>query len=217
MTVNLRGKLVSLMGIAVFVGVMMPAARAADEAGFVALFDGSTLDGWDGDRGIWRVEKGMIVGESTTPLDHNDFLATQKTYGDFELVLEFRLHGGRGNSGIQFRTERLPDSTEVRGYQADIGEQYWGCLYDEERRKKVLAQAPDALADVLKMDGWNTYRICARGDHVLLEVNGLRTVDYHEPDASLPERGILALQVHSGAPTRVDFRNIRIRELRANP
>lgn len=188
------------------------AADPADEKGFVPLFNGRDLSGWEGNPDLWKVEDGMIVGRSPG-IRHNDFLATKTIYGDFELRLEFRLHDGAGNSGVQFRSEREPKSTAVIGYQADIGQQYWGCLYDEHRRRKVLAQAPKALAKVLKKDDWNTYVIRAEGDRVVLKINGLETVDYRESDKDVARRGIIALQIHSGPAMRIDFRNLRIRVL----
>jgi hypothetical protein len=185
---------------------------AREESGFVPLFDGQTLDGWEGDRTLWKVVDKEIVGDSPG-IPHNQFLATRKSYGDFELKLEFRLAAGRGNSGIQFRSKRVPDSSEVSGYQADIGEQYWGCLYDESRRNRILAQASAKLADVLKKEDWNSYTIRAVGPRITLAINGVTTVDYTEGDAAIPRTGIIALQVHSGPPLRVAFRNIQIREL----
>lgn len=188
------------------------AAKATDDEGFVPLFDGKSLDGWEGDKTLWRVENGMIVGDSSG-IRHNEFLATTKRYADFELRLEFKLRGGSGNSGIQFRSQRVPDSREVSGYQADIGEKYWGCLYDESRRNKVLAQAPAELQQSLKMDDWNRYVIRAVDNKITLSLNGIKTVDYIESDETVARSGIIALQVHSGPPLRVDFRNLRIREL----
>jgi hypothetical protein len=185
---------------------------AADEAGFVPLFDGKTLAGWAGDDDLWKAEEGMIVGDSAG-IKQNEFLATKKSYGDFELRLEFRLRRGEGNSGIQFRSKRVPDSSEVSGYQADIGEKYWGCLYDESRRNKVLVQAPAKLEQALHKEDWNTYLIRAVEDRITLVLNGVTTVDYRESDAEISREGIIALQVHAGGPLRVEFRKLRIKEL----
>ncbi len=188
-------------------------AQQAAETEFRPLFNGKDLTGWEGNLKLWKVQEGMIVGDSPG-IRHNDFLATKKEYGDFELRLEFKLHDGKGNSGIQFRTRRVPDSTNAQGYQADIGENYWGCLYDEHRRNKVLATASPELKKVLKYDDWNSYVIRAQGDHVVLKINGVTTVDYHEKDPKIARSGIIALQVHSGPAMRVDFRNLKIRELK---
>lgn len=189
-------------------------ALSAEEASFEPLFNGKDLTGWDGDRTLWKVVDGVLVGDSPG-IKHNQFLKTTRNYEDFELRLEFRLKDGNGNSGIQFRSKPVEDSTEVSGYQADIGEQYWGCLYDESRRRKVLAQADEKLNDVLKKDDWNDYMIRAEGDHITLAINGVKTVDYRELDSDIPRTGFIALQVHSGPPLRVEFRKIRIREIKA--
>jgi hypothetical protein len=191
-----------------------PTAKAAEE-GFVSIFDGKTLAGWEGDRDLWKVEGSMIVGDTAAGIKRNEFLATEKRYGDFELRLEFRLRKGEGNSGVQFRSKRVEGSSEVSGYQADIGEKYWGCLYDESRRNKILVQAPPDLEKTLPRDGWNHYVIRAQGKHIALSLNGVKTVDYDEEDEAIDRAGIIALQVHAGGPLRVEFRNLRIRELAA--
>ena len=198
--------------VATLAAGLLSAVWAGDETGFKPLFNGQDLTGWEGDLTLWKAEDGMIVGDSPG-IKQNEFLATTKPYGNFELRLEFRLRDGAGNTGIQFRSQRVPESREVEGYQADIGEKYWGCLYDEHRRRKVLVQAPEKLADVLKPAGWNTYAIRAEGDKVTLSINDFTTVDYTEEQADIPRTGIIALQVHSGPPLRVEFRDIRIKVL----
>jgi len=182
------------------------------EEGFVPLFDGRTLDGWEGDKKLWKAEDGMIVGDSPG-IKQNEFVATKKSYADFELRLDFRLKKGEGNSGVQFRSKRVEGKSEVSGYQADIGEAYWGCLYDESRRNKILVQAPPELEKSLHKEGWNQYVIRARGEAITLTLNGVKTVDYREMDDSIAREGIIALQVHAGGPLRVEFRNLRIKEL----
>jgi hypothetical protein len=195
----------------IVVTLLVTSALAA-ESGFKPLFNGKDLAGWRVDTpGVWSVRDGMIVGKSPG-LRHNDFLRTEKEYGDFVLKLLFRLVNGTGNSGIQFRSKTVPDSHEISGYQADIGETYWGCLYDESRRNRVIAPAsPEALA-AFRKDGWNEYTITATGNRIVTEVNGVRSVDYVERDADIAMAGIIALQVHAGAPFEVQFKDIRIKE-----
>lgn len=205
-------RLASVMVVLTVTGIVAADDPPTVEPGFQPLFNGQDLDGWEGDRSLWRVEDGMIVGDSPG-IQRNQFLATTKRYGDFELRLEFRLKDGQGNTGVQFRSERIPNDTEMIGYQADIGEKFWGCLYDESRRRKVLVQAPPELEAKLKKDGWNEYVIRAEGDHITLKLNGVTTVDYHEPDKDIARDGLIAVQVHSGPPLRVEFRNIRIKSL----
>ncbi|MEZ6046219.1 MAG: DUF1080 domain-containing protein [Planctomycetaceae bacterium] len=151
------------------------------------------------------------MGE-TTGLKNN-FLATTKRFENFELRLQFRLREGVGNSGIQFRSERIPDDHEMIGYQADIGESYWGCLYDESRRRKILAQAPEELTGKIDKNDWIDYTIRADGDQITLSMNGLETVRYTESDPEIPRDGLIAVQVHSGGPLKVEFRHIRIKVL----
>jgi predicted dehydrogenase len=183
------------------------------EPRFTRLFNGRDLEGWQEDtKGLWRARNGILVG-SHRGLKYNDFLRTRRDYRDFILRLDFRLVNGEGNSGIQFRSKPVPGSHEVSGYQADIGQKYWGCLYDESRRNRVLA-GPDPLALAqLDKGGWNRYVITARGNHVTLELNGVRTVHYIETDPSIEKTGFIALQVHSGPAIEVQFRNIEIGEL----
>lgn len=181
------------------------------------LFDGQTLDGWEGDTSVWRVEDGQIVaGSLATRQEKNDFLATTERFGNFELRLKVRLEGSEGfiNSGIQFRSERVPSSHEMIGYQADFGAGYDGALYDESRRNRVLARPePDVLRQALKPGEWNEYTIRAEGDHIQLWLNGVQTVDYTEPDEGLPAAGRIGLQIHGNGVLEVRFKDLEIERL----
>jgi hypothetical protein len=196
-----------------FLFVLASAASGFGQDGFVPLFSGLDLDGWIEDTpGIWRVEKGMIVGRSPG-LKYNDFLRTKASYGDFELRVLFRLVGAIGNSGVQFRSKPVPNSHELAGYQADIAEQWWGCLYDESRRNRVLAKPTAASIATLRKHGWNEYAITAKGNQIAIVLNGVPAVAYAERDPDIDSEGIIALQVHSGGPMEVQFKNIRIKRL----
>ena len=108
----------------------------------------------------------------------------------------------------------MKGSMEMIGYQADVGEGWWGSLYDESRRRVTLAEADqEALERALKKDDWNEYEVRAEGGHITLSINGRVTVDYTEQDANIPGDGRIAVQIHSGPALEVRFRNIRIREL----
>jgi hypothetical protein len=184
------------------------------------LFDGKSLAGWEGDtKKTWRIEKGVIVGGSLDDVvPRNEFLCTTKSYGDFELKVKFKLQGDRkhANAGVQFRTKRIPKHHEVIGYQADIGQHYWGALYDESRRNRILAQPEKKLVDkIVKHDDWNEYTIRCEGSRIRLWLNGTLTVDYTEKDDRIERAGIIGLQVHGGAKARVFYKDITIEELRA--
>ncbi|PAY18407.1 hypothetical protein CKO51_16575 [Rhodopirellula sp. SM50] len=200
----------------------MPAAcsKAADTSAGdeVLLFDGKTLDGWNGDTHWFRVQDGAIVaGSATEKIPANQFLCTNKTYRDFELSVDAKLVGQGNNAGVQFRTKRIPNDTEVIGYQADIGFMpngtCWGALYDESRRRKFLAESPELAMKTVKRGQWNTLKIIARGDRIQIFLNGVQTVDYTEQDPKIEREGVIGLQVHSGPPLEVYYRNVRLKEL----
>jgi hypothetical protein len=192
-------------------------AQAPADAKPVALFDGKTFDGWEGNMAIFRVENGAIVGGTLKEkIARNEFLCTTRTFGDFELRLKFKLLGGdSANAGVQFRTKRIPNDHEVIGYQADMGSDWWGALYDESRRKKVL-QGPDKakMKALVKAGDWNDYVIRAVGRRIQLWINGSQTVDYTEEDQLVESRGVICPQIHAGPPSEAWYKDITIRELR---
>jgi hypothetical protein len=183
----------------------------------VRLFDGKTFKGWEGNLKLFRIEDGAIVGGTLKEkIERNEFLCTKAEYGDFELRLKVKLSGDptSANAGIQLRTRRIPNHHEVIGYQADMGQQYWGALYDESRRRKVLAQ-PDreTLNKALKLHDWNEYVIRAEGKRIRLALNGAQTVDYTETDETLEQRGHICLQIHSGPPSEAWYKEIMLTPL----
>jgi len=196
----------------------LPCASGDDkssEDGFVSLFDGKTLEGWDGEASQFRVEEKSIIGGSTkAAIPHNFFLSTKEEFADFELRLQFRLIGDATNAGVQLRSKRISDHHEMIGYQADLGAGYWGALYDESRRNKVLiAPKKDELAKVLKLGEWNDYRILCEGPHIQLWINDFQTVDYTESDEKIEQSGLIAVQIHGGPAGEAQYRNIRIRKI----
>ncbi|MEA1950420.1 MAG: DUF1080 domain-containing protein [Planctomycetota bacterium] len=187
---------------------------------FVALFNGQNFDGWEGNRDIFRIQHGAIVAgsmEQTVP--NNEFLCTKKEYENFELRLKFKLLGGpKANAGIQIRSRRAAKDSkhphEMTGYQADMGDGWWGCLYDESRRRKVLAGLPkNERNKIVKQDGWNDYRILCQGRRIQLWINGIKTVDYTEPDKKIPRKGLIGLQIHGGPPAEAWYKDIKIKVL----
>jgi hypothetical protein len=189
-------------------------ACAADEP--IRLFDGRTFDGWEGNLKMFRIEEGAIVGGTLKEkIPRNEFLTTTREFADFELRLKFRVLGNDPNAGIQIRSRRIPNHHEMIGYQADIGQRYWGALYDESRRNKILA-GPDrqTMEKAVRRDDWNDYIIRAEGRRVQLWLNGVQTVDYTEADEKLEQTGIIGLQIHSGQPAEAWYKDIVIRELK---
>jgi putative membrane-bound dehydrogenase-like protein len=168
------------------------------------LFTGKDLTGWDGDPNLWSVENGEIVGKSPG-IKKNEFLKSQMVATDFRLTLKVKLMPNKENSGVQFRSEVLPDG-EMKGPQADVGLGWWGKLYEESGRG-VLSDNK-AGEKVVKVDDWNEYVIEAEGSCVRTWLNGKLCVDVD--DAKMARRGVFALQIHSGGAMEVRFKDVKL-------
>ncbi len=212
----------TLLLLSTFIAILplaVLATGADDEPGFRPLFDGKSLAGWEGDEKVFRVADEAIVGGSLKDkIDHNHFLCTKDRFGDFELRLQAKLVGKGENAGVQFRSERIKDHFEAIGYQCDMGmaagKSIWGALYDESRRKMFLVQGDhEKLTEKVKADDWNDLVIRCEGPRVQIWVNGLQTVDYTEKDDTVSRTGVIAVQIHGGAPAEASYRNIRIKPI----
>ncbi|MFM2166405.1 MAG: hypothetical protein RIS79_776, partial [Verrucomicrobiota bacterium] len=191
----------------------------------VPLFDGKTLENWDFDPAMWRVEDGVITGGSTTErIKKNDFISTKNSYQNFELKLKIKVSGdpktGMLNSGIQIRSVRAEHGA-MSGYQVDCGEGWFGKIYDEHRRNKVIwAPTPEqqaALDKAVDVFGWNEYRIRAEGPRIQTWINGVHCMDFTEADPNIALDGVIAPQVHSGGACLVQVKDVTIEELPATP
>jgi hypothetical protein len=184
-----------------------------------AIFDGRSFAGWEGDIGkTWRIQDGAIVGGSLdTLIPRNEFLTTVRRYTNFVLTLECKLVGTEGfvNAGVQIRSERLKDPAhEMIGYQADIGDGWWGFLYDESRRNRPLIKPdPAAAARAVRKNDWNRYVIRAEGRRIRTWINDVPMIDYTEPDESIPQQGLIGLQIHGGAKAEIHYRMLAVEEL----
>ncbi|MBY5959112.1 DUF1080 domain-containing protein [Membranicola marinus] len=181
------------------------------------LFDGVSLDGWDvanpAFRGLWYVKDSTIYGgDGKHKIPANTYLHTTEEYEDFEFRCLFRITGdpmtGMINSGIQYRSQ-IRDGRMI-GYQADIGKGYWGDIYDEHRRGKLVDGDLSVLHRILNADGWNSYIIRCQGDLHETYINGVQVARYVEEDPSIPRKGIIGMQNHSGGNSMVEFRDITI-------
>lgn len=206
------------------------------EESFTPIFNGKDLSGWEGEPGYWSVEDGAITGTTTAekPLDHATYLFWRDGKpADFELRADYRFVTPDGNSGINFRSQELP-KRDIKGYQADMeaGPNYTGILYEcnqreimttrgqkvviaEDGRRDATTLAPTAeLQKVIKPNDWNEYVIIAQGPEIILKINGAvmsHVIDREKGKAA--SNGLLSLQVHPGPPMKVQFRNIRIKQL----
>ena len=215
----------------------LPADRSQEERGFVYIFDGKTFQDWDGDTTYWRIENGSLIGQITplTLLKTNTFIIWRGgTPGDFELKTEFRI--ATGNSGINYRSEELDDiQYALKGYQADIDgkNKYTGQNFEEraratlaERGEKVMILphkrevtgslgSSDSLKALIKSGDWNTCHIIAKGNLLKHFINGVLMSDVTDHDEVNRKRsGLLGLQLHVGPPMKVEYRKIRLKQLR---
>lgn len=209
-------------------------SATADEAGFVPMFNGKDLTGWEGKPGGWWVEDGAITSESTPekPCAKHHYLYWRGGKpADFIMRFKYKLVGG--NSGVQFRSRERPDF-DTWGYQADMeaGDQWTGCLFQHDRggvvmrgKKAVVAEdgareeteftKPEDLQRVVKRNDWNDYEIVAQGPRVALKINGTLMCEVDDRDAKWACRdGIIALQMHPGPPMKVQFKDLRIKVLK---
>jgi hypothetical protein len=211
----------------------------AEPEGMVKIFDGKTLTGWEGNPKLWSVKDGAIHGESTleNPCKSNTFIIWKGgTPGDFELRLSCRID--HGNAGVQYRSTHLVNHKDnawvVSGYQAEVANngQAAGFLYHEKGRAslckvgekvevgedgkpKVVGSVGDraTIAEGWKKSDWNDYVIICKGNHQMIFVNGVQTIDVVDNDPKgRAMSGIIALQMHAGPPMAVDYKDIRIKE-----
>lgn len=217
-----------------------PGPLEGDEPGFLPIFDGKTLAGWEGDPRYWRVENGSLVGEITaeTVIKSNTFIIWRGGRPrDFDLRLDYRITPD-GNSGINYRSAVVPDAVTaenrfaMRGYQCDIDgrRRYSGNSYEEKGRlflalrgqlTRIVGGRPPVLIsrfgdadDLAKSitDDWNAVHVMARGNVLTHLINGqLMSVVIDDDASNRPADGLIGVQVHVGPPMKVEFRRMRVR------
>ncbi len=215
-------------------------AKAEALSGFTQIFNGKDLTGWDGDPRLWSVKDGVIRGQTTpeNPARGNTFCVWRAgKLKDFVLKIKFRIQNG--NSGIQYRSKES-EKWRVGGYQAEVENNPGkvGFLYDEggrgwmvnvgdimvvdkDGKKNVVGKVADTdaliKAGYYKSKDWNEYTIIARGNHLVHILNGYQTIEMIDDDPKGRDmEGILALQIHAGAPMIVDFKDIYVKNLKTN-
>ena len=211
-----------------------------DRTGFQQIFDGTSLKGWEGDPGFWRVENGAIVGESTeaNPVKQNTFVIYRGSEpGDFDLKVELRLNGG--NTGVQYRSQQVPPDEKtgkwvLKGYQADFdaNNTFTGMLYEERGRGIIMQRggvawlgdaargvigssgSPDELKPIIKDKDWNQFHVIARGNTLIHILNGRVTATLVDDDVkNRSMKGLIGFQIHTGPPMKVEFRNVLLKTL----
>lgn len=220
-----------VIALAIALSTVGSAAQAADDEGFVPMFNGKDLAGWEGKPDGWWVEDGAITAQSTKekPCVKAHYLYWKGGEpADFVLRFKYKIIGG--NSGVQFRSERRPNY-DTWGYQADIeaGTQWTGCLYQHDRggvvmrgnravisedgqRKEEQFAAASELQKVIRQNGWNDYEVEAKGSRIVIRVNGTLMCEVDDRDKKMAcHKGIIALQMHPGPPMKIQFKDLRIK------
>src|SRR6266404_2451109 len=215
-----------------------PVAASDDDSGYEMIFDGKTLQGWEGDPKYWRVENGALVGEITpeTLLKQNSFIIWRGgSTKDFELKVEYRI-SAQGNSGVNYRSVEVPGLPwGMRGYQADIDgrNRYTGQNYEERgrtfnaqrgqitqirpgKKAEIIGSLGDAalLESFIKKDDWNEYHLIIRGNILIHMLNGhVMSVVIDDDTVNRRFDGLIGVQVHVGPPMKIEYRNFRIKKL----
>jgi hypothetical protein len=222
-------------------------ARAEDlkpstsEEGFVAMFNGTDLTGWDGLEGFWSVKDGVISGAETK--EHpapQTFLIYKDKFSDFEMHYKYKFATPKGNSGVQFRSKVQNEKQhKVGGYQADCdaGRGYDGSIYDEagvaggrgtmsnrgdkttwnadnKRQNEKLSESNAELKNVVKEGDWNDVVLIAKGNHIVYRINGHVTTDLTDDSPKAVAEGVIALQLHAGFVMEIQFKDLKIKDLK---
>lgn len=219
----------------IFLACLCTRPSQADHHQYKAIFNGRDLTDWDGNPKFWRIKDGAITGQTTkdNPTPGNTFLVWRGgELKDFDLKLKFRIVGG--NSGIQYRSHEV-DKWVISGYQADFdADNNWAGILYEERGRGILAKrgnrvviagdgtkkdvgstaSEDQILKAIKKEKWNDYRIIAVGNHLVQMINGVTTVDVIDNETEKRAmKGLLALQLHTGPPMLVQFKDLQLRSL----
>ena len=211
-----------------------------DKDGFITIFNGKDLTGWEGLEDYWTVKDGAISGHETKDKSKQTFLVWKGgNVSDFELHLKYKFATPDGNSGVQFRSKVLdPKTFKVGGYQADFDAKagFDGSIYDEagvaggrgtmsnrgektvwdadnKRKNEKLGKDNAELKKAIKIGDWNEIVLVAKGNHITYHINGELMTDLTDDSPKALKEGVLALQLHAGYTMDVQFKDIKIKLL----
>lgn len=188
-----------------------------EDEGFMTILGPGHTEGWTLGPGM-KIEDGMIVaGTMDEPIKKTVYAAHDKEYYNFELRAQAKSVGpDKTNGGFQIRSKYNAENGDMSGYQADMGFKYWGLIYDQSRRNKLLTKHEEGidLKKDINWDDWNDYRVVAKDNTIKVYINGKLFSQYTESDEEIAKvKGVIGLQLHGGPPSVRWYRNIRIKEL----
>ena len=237
-TMQKRAIALLVIFLIVFIHKGLAQEQETNDAGFIKIFNGENLQGWDGDTTYWRVETGILIGEVTaaTILKRNSFIIwKEKQPGDFELLVDYRV-SAHGNSGINYRSALLNSLPfALKGYQADIdGEDNWSGQNYEERGREFLALrgqkviignaekplvigslgSKNSLQTFIKKEEWNKCRLVVKNNRMQHYINNVLMSDVTDNDeTNRTNKGYVGVQVHVGPLMKIEYRNFMFKEL----
>jgi Domain of Unknown Function (DUF1080) len=178
--------------------------------GWRPIFNGTNFDGWAAEPEYWKMDEDGVMHGHTPGTALHHYAYTTNDYNDFEMHADVKLIGN--NSGICIRI--APENFDsVPGYQVDMGDGYWGCLWDEHGRGKVVNYPKEEADKLVKQDEWNHYYIRAQGHHIQAWLNGVKTIDIVDEKGRLS--GPIGFQLCHGTGKLTDaaFKNVVYRPL----
>jgi hypothetical protein len=206
MVTQVRGVMVMLLLLAPALTAQQP-TRATDKS-WVALFNGKDLTGWKNyGAEKWTVEGGEILGEAVTKA--YGYLATEKTYKNFEMRGKFRAEG-TGNSGIFYHS--TINGVNIAGVQVEVDPRpngHTGGLYESGGRSWLVWPNPEG-EKAMKVGDWNDVQFSVKDNHIVTWVNGVKALDYTDPAPKYSD-GVIALQLHSGGEGKMRFKDLYVR------
>jgi Domain of Unknown Function (DUF1080) len=184
------------------------AAASAEQSDWVPLFNGKDLTGWQvpNPNPFWRVVDGVFIGENDAA-KKGHVLYTQKAYKDFIIETEARWNG-EIDSGIMLRQ---PELQLQIGVSRSLKKDMTCSFYTNGKEKYPEAGQAKNLEKFLKPGQWNKIRLQAQGDTFTAWLNGEKVVEYKDP--RFPNPYPIGLQIHPGLVMKIEFRNIRLKEL----
>ncbi|MFN3166487.1 MAG: DUF1080 domain-containing protein [Phycisphaeraceae bacterium] len=189
-----------------------------EDEGFVTILGEGHTDGWTIDEDWMKIEDGVIVaGTMDKPIPKTMYAAHDKEYYNFELRAQAKAVGPeKTNGGFQIRSKYNAENGQMSGYQADMGFKYWGLVYDQSRRNRLLTKHEQGidLKEDINWGEWNDYRVICKDNTIKVYINGKLFSQYTEKDEEIAKvKGVIGLQLHAGPASVRYYRNIRIKEL----
>lgn len=195
------------------------ATEAEKEEGFVTILGKGHTEGWAINDEWMKIDEDgvLIAGTMDKKIPKTMYAAHSKVYRNFELRAQAKAEGPKNtNGGFQIRSAYNKENGQMAGYQADMGAQYWGRLYDQSRGRGLLGKHEEGvdLEKDINWGGWNDYVVRCEGPRIRIWINGKLFTDYTEKNEKfINDKGVIGLQLHGGPASVRYYRNIRVKEL----